>query len=125
MLTSTRTALLVALTRSRAWLRPWEMAFVTISLTSKVRVSQMSPRVAGASATTGESSTRNCATSVTNGWPTGPRWYWTPPTGRRAGVTATIVSSVEGATYMVGFEADGMEMTNHKWVVESEMEPAP
>ena len=40
------------------------------------------------------------------------------------GVTATIDSVTEETVYMVDYEADGMEMTNHKWVVESEIEPA-
>lgn len=40
------------------------------------------------------------------------------------GVTATIDSVTEETAYMVDYEADGMEMTNHKWVVESEMKPA-
>ncbi|MEZ0494201.1 YdhK family protein [Kineococcus sp. TBRC 1896] len=40
------------------------------------------------------------------------------------GATATIDSSTDETTYMVDFEADGMAMVNHKWVVESEMEPA-
>lgn len=40
------------------------------------------------------------------------------------GVTATIASSTDETAYVVDYEADGMEMTNHKWVVESEMQPA-
>ncbi|OSM44556.1 YdhK family protein [Nesterenkonia sp. PF2B19] len=39
------------------------------------------------------------------------------------GATATIFSSTEETVYVVDFEADGMTMTNHKWVVESEIEP--
>lgn len=39
------------------------------------------------------------------------------------GVTATIASSTDGTVYVVDYEADGMTMTNHKWVVESEIEP--
>lgn len=41
-----------------------------------------------------------------------------------AGAEATIDSSTDETVYMVDFEMDGMEMTNHKWVVESEVEPA-
>ena len=40
------------------------------------------------------------------------------------GATATIASSTDETVYVVDYEADGMEMTNHKWVVESEMQPA-
>lgn len=40
------------------------------------------------------------------------------------GAAATIASSTEETVYVVDYEADGMTMTNHKWVVESEMEPA-
>lgn len=39
------------------------------------------------------------------------------------GATATIASSTAETVYMVDYEADGMAMTNHKWVVESEIEP--
>ena len=39
------------------------------------------------------------------------------------GVTATIASSTDETVYVVDYEADGMTMTNHKWVVESEIEP--
>lgn len=39
------------------------------------------------------------------------------------GAEATIDSSTDETVYMVDFEADGMMMTNHKWVVESEIEP--
>ena len=40
------------------------------------------------------------------------------------GAKATIVSSTEETVYMVDYESDGMTMTNHKWVVESELKPA-
>lgn len=40
------------------------------------------------------------------------------------GATATIAYSTDETVYMVDLVADGMEMKNHKWVVESEMEPA-
>lgn len=40
------------------------------------------------------------------------------------GATATIAYSTDETVYMVDLIADGMEMKNHKWVVESEMEPA-
>ena len=40
------------------------------------------------------------------------------------GAEATIDSATEETVYMVDYEADGMMMTNHKWVVESEIEPA-
>ncbi|WP_022869681.1 YdhK family protein [Yaniella halotolerans] len=39
------------------------------------------------------------------------------------GAEATIDSSTDETVYMVDFEMDGMEMTNHKWVVESEVQP--
>jgi hypothetical protein len=39
--------------------------------------------------------------------------------------TATIESSSDETVYMVDTEVDGMQMTNHKWVVESEIDPAP
>ncbi|ALU40318.1 hypothetical protein AS188_11725 [Kocuria flava] len=39
------------------------------------------------------------------------------------GAAATIASSTEETVYVVDYEADGMTMTNHKWVVESEIEP--
>lgn len=39
------------------------------------------------------------------------------------GAKATIASSTEETVYMVDYESDGMTMTNHKWVVESEIEP--
>lgn len=41
------------------------------------------------------------------------------------GAKATIASSTEETVYMVDYESDGMTMTNHKWVVESELKPAP
>ena len=41
------------------------------------------------------------------------------------GVEATIASSTDETVYVVDYEADGMTMTNHKWVTESEMQPAP
>lgn len=34
---------------------------------------------------------------------------------------ATIASSTDETVYMVDYESDGMKMTNHKWVVESEI----
>lgn len=40
------------------------------------------------------------------------------------GAKATIDSSTDETVYMVDFEAGGMMMTNHKWVVESEIQPA-
>ena len=40
------------------------------------------------------------------------------------GAKATIASSTEDTVYMVDYESDGMTMTNHKWVVESELKPA-
>ena len=40
------------------------------------------------------------------------------------GAEATIDSATEETVYKVDYEADGMMMTNHKWVVESEIEPA-
>ena len=39
------------------------------------------------------------------------------------GATATIASSTDETVYVVDYEAGGMTMTNHKWVVESEIEP--
>jgi len=44
--------------------------------------------------------------------------------GGMDGAAATIVSSTDETVYVVDYEADGMSMTNHKWVVESEIEPA-
>lgn len=38
------------------------------------------------------------------------------------GAEATIDSSTDETVYMVDLEIDGMEMTNHKWVVESEIQ---
>lgn len=40
------------------------------------------------------------------------------------GAKATIASSTDQIVYMVDYEAGGMKMTNHKWVVESEIQPA-
>lgn len=40
------------------------------------------------------------------------------------GAEATVDSSTDETVYMVDFEADGMTMTNHKWVTESEILPA-
>ena len=40
------------------------------------------------------------------------------------GAKATIASSTEETVYMVDYESDGMTMTYHKWVVESELKPA-
>ena len=39
------------------------------------------------------------------------------------GAKATIDSSTDETVYMVDLDTDEMEMTNHKWVVESEMKP--
>ena len=39
------------------------------------------------------------------------------------GAQATIVGSTDETVYMVDYEADGMTMRNHKWVVESELAP--
>jgi hypothetical protein len=41
-----------------------------------------------------------------------------------SGAKATIDSSTTETVYMVDVNADGMTMTHHKWVVESEMTPA-
>ena len=40
------------------------------------------------------------------------------------GAHATIAHSTDETVYMVDYEAHGMTMTNHKWVVESEIQPA-
>ncbi len=40
------------------------------------------------------------------------------------GAKATIAHSTDETVYMVDYEADGMNMTNHKWVTESEIQPA-
>ncbi|WP_343071763.1 YdhK family protein [Brevibacterium renqingii] len=40
------------------------------------------------------------------------------------GAKATIDSSTDETVYMVDITTDEMEMTNHKWVTESEMKPA-
>lgn len=39
------------------------------------------------------------------------------------GAEATIDSATDETVYMVDVKTDEMEMTNHKWVVESEMKP--
>ncbi|MFT3943035.1 MAG: YdhK family protein [Ancrocorticia sp.] len=39
------------------------------------------------------------------------------------GAKATIASSTDETVYVVDYEADGMKMTNHKWVVASEIKP--
>jgi len=39
------------------------------------------------------------------------------------GAEATIESSIDETVYMVDVEAHGMKMTNHKWGVESEVQP--
>lgn len=41
------------------------------------------------------------------------------------GATATISYSTQETVYVVDFAADGMAMTNHKWVTESEIDPSP
>ncbi|MFJ4045751.1 YdhK family protein [Microbacterium sp. NPDC089987] len=41
------------------------------------------------------------------------------------GADASIFSSTSETVYMVDLEVDGMKMTNHKWVVESEIQPLP
>ncbi len=41
-----------------------------------------------------------------------------------SGAKATIDSSTAETAYMVDVDADGMTMSNHKWVVESEIKPA-
>lgn len=40
------------------------------------------------------------------------------------GAGATIDYSTEETVYMVDLTVDGMTMTNHKWVTESEIQPA-
>src|SRR5699024_11554679 len=40
------------------------------------------------------------------------------------GAKATIDSSTDETVYMVDIDTDEMEMTDHKWVIESEMKPA-
>lgn len=40
------------------------------------------------------------------------------------GAHATVVAPTDETVYMVDLEADGMRMTQHKWVVESEISPA-
>ena len=39
------------------------------------------------------------------------------------GAEATVASVTDETVYMVDYTADGMTMTNHKWVVESEIQP--
>lgn len=39
------------------------------------------------------------------------------------GARASVDSSTDETVYMVDFDMDGMAMTNHKWVVESEIRP--
>src|SRR5699024_8532961 len=39
------------------------------------------------------------------------------------GAKATIDSSADATVYMVDFEMDGIEMTNHKWFLENEFLP--
>lgn len=39
------------------------------------------------------------------------------------GAEATIDYSTDETVYMVDLTVDGMEMTNHKWVTESEIQP--
>ncbi|GED00104.1 hypothetical protein KVA01_22580 [Kocuria varians] len=39
------------------------------------------------------------------------------------GAKGTVVSSTTQTVYMVDYQADGMTMKNHKWVVEDEMTP--
>ena len=41
------------------------------------------------------------------------------------GATATIDYSTEETVYMVDLTVDGMTMTNHKWVTESEIDASP
>lgn len=41
------------------------------------------------------------------------------------GATATIDSSTQEPAYMVDVHSEEMTMTNHKWVTESEVRPAP
>lgn len=41
------------------------------------------------------------------------------------GAKATIASSTDETVYVVDYKAHGMTMTNHKWVTESEIKPAP
>ncbi|WP_406605733.1 YdhK family protein [Corynebacterium kroppenstedtii] len=40
------------------------------------------------------------------------------------GAKGKIVSSTDQTVYMVNYEADGMKVTNHEWVVEDEIKPA-
>ena len=39
------------------------------------------------------------------------------------GAKGTIAASTTQTVYMVDYQADGMTMTNHKWVVQDEMAP--
>ena len=39
------------------------------------------------------------------------------------GAKGDIAYSTDETVYMVDYQADGMTMKNHKWVVESEIEP--
>lgn len=41
------------------------------------------------------------------------------------GAEATIESSTDETVYMVDLEMNGTPVTHHKWVVESEIQPAP
>ena len=41
------------------------------------------------------------------------------------GANATIDSSTQETVYMVDVHSEDMPMTNHKWVTESEVQPAP
>lgn len=41
------------------------------------------------------------------------------------GAEATIDYSTQETVYMVDLTVDGMDMTNHKWVTDSEIQPAP
>lgn len=40
------------------------------------------------------------------------------------GAKATVAFSTDETVYVIDYVADGMEMKNHKWVVESEIQPA-
>lgn len=41
------------------------------------------------------------------------------------GAGAPIERSTSETVYMVDIKINGMKMTNHKWIVESEIQPAP
>ncbi|SNR29416.1 Protein of unknown function [Blastococcus mobilis] len=43
---------------------------------------------------------------------------------RMDGAKATIESSTDETVYMVDTVINGMTLTNHKWLVESEVQPA-